>query len=1807
MRTKAAVLVLLLALAPMSTVIASQTAPVAEGASGDWLLVDGYVTTKFTSVGDTVSLYALTKGHSGDASTTSTVVTADILHYEDIDAFDLIVNQRLPSSGVVIDTVVMTPSGAHDEDPAALLWEGVYTVPLTSTGGVYGASITAEEGNLVSTDDATQIPNALRDEIESVLQAIDTTWDTANPMMDIKGVFDGLNASGQASGGWTSFVDDASRQPGLGDSAQLWNNMIAAGYNNPSYDMVDGARFLEALLDFLESSDQEAGMAFLTGVLVYGDEFPLPRTLDDFDEVVSYMQAFDPIENFTRFAGTDNFSAAYDAMVGSEEWEGLSDALDNLSNNEMVFASFQTVLRNIALLSVSAHPEAIIDGLEAWVAPLADEDYANMTPFQRLVYGWSQMDVTVQDLDGDEFPDEILWEYELLLNTTEGLQWQARMDTSYPHVSSGFDDFNGFDIDVLTILRDTTEDPAWNDAGNAVQNFLSWAANATLEKELEWTRSDDGDDEEDDDDGEDGDGNDESSTTWEEVIFDDLHPVETLALNKYKLDLGFELHFDCDGCADYDRPNDFNMSVTDSSGQVTNVVLDLGISDHLYTGRFTADRAKAEVYTFSQPMAGWTAPCADNGCTIERATLKVDSLRPSLLDSMASEANEELFIVSALGVLVNADETVLVASEMDVQASVYDAADGALFGAEVDSALLRISPGLGASAAASLSPNGELMFDASGPAAQYSGDDVDGVLNVTVEPRQSNNEGEPLGDDPAAFGGYLSASGDASGWNLSGDVNAQVSKSARGVALFTTTGITADGLEFRYEHEAPLPDSPGCMINTLQAWSVGELNIEWSYGSFRSENGTPYPYASLDQVDIDYGDGSSFSSTVPAESGSESYTYDTSDGTTEHLVTVQYTTEHGHVNELSFTFDENEGILTGEDGEEYHTSYYRPYEDYNYCQLKGEEQSSTPSPAIIDRFITDGPFEVLDQQALMSNAQGMATLTAVPPHTGAYVNLVQASHTDGLTGVTRTGIGFNIAMATTATVGLSGMDIIDHFAGLPVYAANVSGISQSVQVVASGLENGPYHAVVGHMPLDLSEVFPDVNLTGEAKLHEMTFNAGESSRSLLLNHTAPLSLVGIMMGPSSAEEEGMSDPLTPAAMHVGLIVVNPEELNLTGSLGPGQITNVALHEDIEAATRILAVASPSHGFDPAAIDTSTVSELLMTDAVRPEVEWAGIESDLMNVCEEISWWAHTHWDDQSQSEVHALEATVYHRSDDSYYGSGLPAPNLVGATLIDESSGAEVNWTVMEVDGQTAIIKYDLPHAYATYRFSSGTSYDSSFTTVYNGEEWEEGEWNPTCDNDPDQEQQVDDVIDFLDTYASRFSTVAWGQGSSADLALPALSSPISEYTVIGVAQQGSGADATLVSAVSTVLSVPNPEPPRMENLSLVFTPSDPAPGDVVLLTVTDESNQPVEGLSVTLVKDNMTLSSLLSDVNGQTSFAIPQGNITIRVSGGLYYPAELTIVVEEEGIDGGLPGDRDGDGVGDTLDAFPDDPQEWDDTDGDGIGNNADSDDDGDGRSDLMELTGTPATDPLWPDSDNDGHCDGPTSIPSICTGGDAFPTDATEWVDTDEDAVGDNRDDDDDGDGASDQQEIECGSDPLLDTSVPSDVDSDGICDALDDTDDRLVGEDSDVCCEAMNAECLACAADMTVEAYCLEYPETTGCAVEAEDNGTDEQGESGAALSSTVLIAAGATGALLVAIFVAVLVLRGRDSEPPIDKDFAVEEAMFNELAASISATPPSKPPRSATGQMYDGYEGLEYPAGSDNWYYRDPGTGEWTEWR
>jgi len=208
---------------------------------------------------------------------------------------------------------------------------------------------------------------------------------------------------------------------------------------------------------------------------------------------------------------------------------------------------------------------------------------------------------------------------------------------------------------------------------------------------------------------------------------------------------------------------------------------------------------------------------------------------------------------------------------------------------------------------------------------------------------------------------------------------------------------------------------------------------------------------------------------------------------------------------------------------------------------------------------------------------------------------------------------------------------------------------------------------------------------------------------------------------------------------------------------------------------------------------------------------------------------------------------------------------------------------------------------------------------------------------------------------------------------------------------------------------------------------------------------------------------------------------------------------------------DTDGDGVGDNADTDLDNDGVLDtvdncvytpnadqlDTDADGIGNVCDTDDDGDGFSDADEITC--GTDPLLAsskpldtdndgiancidtDDDNDGYLDtdeitcgsdplDATSKPldtdsdgiancidtdddndSYLDENDAFPLDNTEWLDTDADGIGNNADTDDDGDGQLDTDEIACGSDPLLATSMSLDTDGDTFPDCVDTDDDN------------------------------------------------------------------------------------------------------------------------------------------------------------
>ncbi|MDH5426262.1 MAG: thrombospondin type 3 repeat-containing protein, partial [Gammaproteobacteria bacterium] len=151
------------------------------------------------------------------------------------------------------------------------------------------------------------------------------------------------------------------------------------------------------------------------------------------------------------------------------------------------------------------------------------------------------------------------------------------------------------------------------------------------------------------------------------------------------------------------------------------------------------------------------------------------------------------------------------------------------------------------------------------------------------------------------------------------------------------------------------------------------------------------------------------------------------------------------------------------------------------------------------------------------------------------------------------------------------------------------------------------------------------------------------------------------------------------------------------------------------------------------------------------------------------------------------------------------------------------------------------------------------------------------------------------------------------------------------------------------------------------------------------------------------------------------------------------------------LGADSDGDGIPDSDDAFPNDPDEFIDSDGDGIGNRADTDDDDDGVSDNFDQM--PLNDSEVDDSDGD----------NVGDNSDAFPLDASESKDTDADGVGDNSDPDADGDGVDNSLDAF-----PLDATESVDSDGDGVGDNADalptdptetvDTDNDGIGNNAD-----------------------------------------------------------------------------------------------------------------------------------------------------
>lgn len=131
-----------------------------------------------------------------------------------------------------------------------------------------------------------------------------------------------------------------------------------------------------------------------------------------------------------------------------------------------------------------------------------------------------------------------------------------------------------------------------------------------------------------------------------------------------------------------------------------------------------------------------------------------------------------------------------------------------------------------------------------------------------------------------------------------------------------------------------------------------------------------------------------------------------------------------------------------------------------------------------------------------------------------------------------------------------------------------------------------------------------------------------------------------------------------------------------------------------------------------------------------------------------------------------------------------------------------------------------------------------------------------------------------------------------------------------------------------------------------------------------------------------------LTQVSGTQSFAAALSNVReIRIlsnqSGPGFRGESIASTLGIDNVEAKAAIDSDGDGVPDDDDAFPNDPAETTDTDGDGIGNNADMDDDGDTMPDDFETVN--GLDPLdAEDANDDADGDGFTNLEEFEAGTD-------------------------------------------------------------------------------------------------------------------------------------------------------------------------------------------------------------------------------
>ena len=246
---------------------------------------------------------------------------------------------------------------------------------------------------------------------------------------------------------------------------------------------------------------------------------------------------------------------------------------------------------------------------------------------------------------------------------------------------------------------------------------------------------------------------------------------------------------------------------------------------------------------------------------------------------------------------------------------------------------------------------------------------------------------------------------------------------------------------------------------------------------------------------------------------------------------------------------------------------------------------------------------------------------------------------------------------------------------------------------------------------------------------------------------------------------------------------------------------------------------------------------------------------------------------------------------------------------------------------------------------------------------------------------------------------------------------------------------------------------------------------------------------------------------------------------------------------------DSDLDEVGDNSDAFPTDWKEWNDSDNDLIGDNSDACPDVFGTS-LQPIPGCP-------DSDSDGWADSD----------DVFPSDESEWIDSDADGVGDNADSCPLEFGTSTQiGRYGCPEDNELDANETLDSDGDG------------VEDNSDNCPGTTNNTVV----------------DLEGCIITTKSTSD----------TASKLLSYSRTWTAIIALFVATIGVAAKVRSGGGGKE-KEEESVAQQASAQTNPTMNSlsKPSAQvmANNGVENGYELLYYEG---NNYYRIPGS--WSEW-